>query len=498
MESTTPLLTSRELASFDTERSVNSELDREISRHLEAFPRSIFPLALSRVVERLCYALLFMSVAHLQGSPAFPSSEFTTGLDTCLAGTLFLVAAFAGATVADSFLGKFTTILLFSISYMLGIILLITFSAQPMPSNTLFTPVLLLIIGTGGIAPCTPAFNGDQFIPFQSHLMDKSFSMLYGAGVLGMILAQLSWNSPTSHIGTGLVCLILSLAILGLGQYRAVVPQRRLLAWKIISLVSLATFRRIREARQEHKIQHWLTFGLRPFSQEFIGETRLLLKVFGCTLPTCLYWMLYAHVTSECFKTNSYSLCLYITLGLVPILAFCVYPLLEQNRMHTPIMSRIIWGYFILVATSLITAATPFMPNNLQAASTVIQVSLLSLSQAIVVPSLDLLAYSQTGRQLKTHSATILIFTATLGKMLAISLNRHVPAPLSSHLAWIYPILATVGLSIQLYITKHIYISLEDELIQEEIQKLVMRSHPDWSLDSDPITSPTRIIPTMY
>lgn len=88
-----------------------------------------------------------------------------------------------GAMLADSYLGKFKTILYLSIIYGAGSSVLSMASAPPVPLETKgfsLMGLLLIAVGTGGIKPCVAAFGGDQFVlPQQAHQLEKYFSLFY-------------------------------------------------------------------------------------------------------------------------------------------------------------------------------------------------------------------------------------------------------------------------------------------------------------------------------
>nr|AFK45252.1 unknown [Lotus japonicus] len=68
-----------------------------------------------------------------------------------------------GGFVADSYLGRFNTIVMSSLIYLLGMIFL-TLSVSALKSKTLFFVALyVLSIGDGGHKPCVQTFAADQF-----------------------------------------------------------------------------------------------------------------------------------------------------------------------------------------------------------------------------------------------------------------------------------------------------------------------------------------------
>lgn len=88
-----------------------------------------------------------------------------------------------GAIIADSFLGKFNTILYLSMVYAAGNIVLALSAIGPLnlPDRAFALLGLFLIaFGSGGIKPCVSAFGGDQFIlPQQELQLAMFFSMFY-------------------------------------------------------------------------------------------------------------------------------------------------------------------------------------------------------------------------------------------------------------------------------------------------------------------------------
>jgi POT family proton-dependent oligopeptide transporter len=81
-----------------------------------------------------------------------------------------------GAIVSDVFWGKFRTIMTFSISYILGCVLLALIGDT---DTKLAGSLLLVAIGTGGIKPCVSTNVGDQFTAKNQHLIEKAFSWFY-------------------------------------------------------------------------------------------------------------------------------------------------------------------------------------------------------------------------------------------------------------------------------------------------------------------------------
>jgi POT family proton-dependent oligopeptide transporter len=92
-----------------------------------------------------------------------------------------------GALLCDIWLGKYRTILLFSIVYCLGFLAL----ALDQTRVGLATGLILIAIGSGVIKPCVSANLGDQFGKTNKHLIERGFSFFYFAINLGAVVGQL-------------------------------------------------------------------------------------------------------------------------------------------------------------------------------------------------------------------------------------------------------------------------------------------------------------------
>ena len=92
---------------------------------------------------------------------------------------LFLSAVYftpiLGALISDIWLGKFKTIVIFSIINCLGLLSLVVDDTR----TGLFTGLILIAIGSGFIKPCVSANVGDQFGKSNGHLLAKVYGWFY-------------------------------------------------------------------------------------------------------------------------------------------------------------------------------------------------------------------------------------------------------------------------------------------------------------------------------
>ena len=98
-----------------------------------------------------------------------------------------------GALLADSFLGKYRTILSLSMVYCLGHLALAFMGVGGLSAEGwLMTGLALIAFGSGGIKPCVSAHVGDQFGKSNGHWLSKVFGWFYISINVGAFLSTLS------------------------------------------------------------------------------------------------------------------------------------------------------------------------------------------------------------------------------------------------------------------------------------------------------------------
>jgi solute carrier family 15 oligopeptide transporter 1 len=108
----------------------------------------------------------------------------------------FITTAFGfsivGAWLADNILGKYQTILLACLIYMIGSII-VALSSLPFINGTIgiFIGLFLLAIGTSGVKPNIASFGGDQFKAEQKVFLSSFFAMFYFAINAGSFVSSL-------------------------------------------------------------------------------------------------------------------------------------------------------------------------------------------------------------------------------------------------------------------------------------------------------------------
>ncbi|KAL0007152.1 hypothetical protein SO802_008654 [Lithocarpus litseifolius] len=121
--------------------------------------------ALVEVAERFTFCSLASNlIVYLTDELHEPTSTAAKNVDTWIG--VSCVFPIVGAFIADSYLGRFSTILVASIIYCTGMVLLtLSVSIVPLHYRKLlfFVALYILAVGEGGHKPCAQTFAADQF-----------------------------------------------------------------------------------------------------------------------------------------------------------------------------------------------------------------------------------------------------------------------------------------------------------------------------------------------
>jgi dipeptide/tripeptide permease len=100
-----------------------------------------------------------------------------------------------GGYIADTYLGRYNTILIFCIIYLAGLVMTVIATVPGNESIALFFPAIYMIaIGTGGIKPNVSTMGADQFdhhYPQDRKEMESYFNYFYWSINLGALIAYL-------------------------------------------------------------------------------------------------------------------------------------------------------------------------------------------------------------------------------------------------------------------------------------------------------------------
>uniref|UniRef100_A0A8C5U3V3 Solute carrier family 15 member 2 n=1 Tax=Malurus cyaneus samueli TaxID=2593467 RepID=A0A8C5U3V3_9PASS len=257
-----------------------------------------------------------------------------------------------GAIMADSWLGKYKTIIYLSIVYVVGH-LIKSVGAIPSLGNQAVHVVLsmlglfLIALGTGGIKPCVSAFGGDQFEEEHTSERSKFFSIFYLSINAGSLIS--TFVTPVLRgdvkcfgedcyalafgVPAALMVLALVVFIAGSGLYRKTPPQGNVLL-EVCKCIGFAIKNRLKNrSREIPKRDHWLDWASEKYSKQLIGEVKMVTRVLFLFIPLPMFWALFDQQDSALWFLNPL-----LILVFIPIFDLGLYPLINMCKLNfTPI-----------------------------------------------------------------------------------------------------------------------------------------------------------------
>ncbi|KAM9820908.1 solute carrier family 15 member 1b [Neosynchiropus ocellatus] len=364
------------------------------------FPISIFFIVVNEFCERFSYyGMRAVLVLYFKYFLKWDDDLATTIYHTFVA--LCYLTPILGAIIADSWLGKFKTIVYLSIVYALGQVIVavsaihdITDADRDGSPDDLTLHValsmvglVLIALGTGGIKPCVAAFGGDQFEDHQEKQRSTFFSIFYlsiNAGsllstVITPILRAQECGIHTKQscyplafgVPAALMVVALIVFIIGSPMYTKNAPQGNIMV-KVCKCIGFALKNRFRHRSSQYPSrEHWMDWAEEKYDKLLIAQVKMVLKVLFLYIPLPMFWALFdqqgSRWTLQATTMNGNFGALIIMpdqmqtvnpiliLIMVPIMDSVIYPLIAKCVNFTP-LRRMTVGMF-LAALAFIAAA---------------------------------------------------------------------------------------------------------------------------------------------
>ena len=190
-------------------------------------PKGIPFIIANEFAERFCfYGINAILAVYMTGTLHFGQATATKWQSWFKAGAYFF--PLFGAVVSDVFWGKYRTIIVFSMAYVLGCTVL---ALGPQTPVTLVVGLGFMAFGTGGIKPCVSTNVGDQFTSRNQHLIERAFSYFYLSINAGSSISiffcpvLLEKYGPKAAFGLPAAAMAVATLVFFLGRKRfAVVP----------------------------------------------------------------------------------------------------------------------------------------------------------------------------------------------------------------------------------------------------------------------------------
>ncbi|MED6181891.1 hypothetical protein PIB30_023560 [Stylosanthes scabra] len=334
-----------------------------------------------------------------------------------------------GGFIADSYLGRFNTILLSSLIYLLGMIFL-TLSVSVLKHKTLFFVALyVLSIGDGGHKPCVQTFAADQFDEDTQEEKDAKssfFNWWYLGIVAGSCAAVFVVIYLQDNVGwavglgvlVGVLAIALGLFLLGIKKYRKESPQGS--PFTRMAQVLVAAARKWRLKHKSGHIDYYYGEDEEEHNQPHVQlKFHVLLHTQQCSFLDKA--MIIDEVDASSKTRNPWRLCsvtqveeVKLVLRLIPIWLSCLMFCVVQAQVHT---------YFTKQGSTLVRSIGPHFqipPASLQGLVGIFILLALPIYDRIFVP----LARKFTG-----HPAGITVLQR-IGVGLALSILNMVVSAL--------------------------------------------------------------------
>ncbi|XP_018611259.1 solute carrier family 15 member 2-like [Scleropages formosus] len=292
-----------------------------------------------------------------------------------------------GAIIADSWLGKFKTIIYLSIVYVIGHVIKSIGAIPSVGDNTVhivlsMAGLVLIALGTGGIKPCVSAFGGDQFEDKHTEERRKFFSIFYMSINAGSVLSTLITPILRGDVkcfgndcyalafGVPAVLMMISLVVFiaGSGLYKKSPPEGNILL-SVCGCIGFAVKNRWKRSKHDPKRDHWLNWAEEKYPKRLIEEIKMVLRVLVLYIPLPMFWALFDQQGSRwtlqatrmnlnigpfVLKPDQIQLLnAFLILVFVPIFDMGVYPLIGLCKINfTPLKK---------MATGMIFAALAFV-----------------------------------------------------------------------------------------------------------------------------------------
>ncbi|XP_068124060.1 solute carrier family 15 member 1 isoform X2 [Hyperolius riggenbachi] len=352
-----------------------------------------------------------------------------------------------GAIIADSWLGKFKTIVYLSIVYAVGQVVMAVSAIHDMTDgNKDGTPdtlevhvalsiigLVLIAIGTGGIKPCVAAFGGDQFDESQDKQRSQFFSIFYLSINAGSLLSTvitpiLRGQECGIHskqkcyplafgVPAALMVVALVVFIVGNSMYKKSSPQGNIIV-KVCKCIAFAIKNRYRNrSKSIPKREHWMDWANEKYDELLIAQIKMVLKVLFLYIPLPMFWALFDQQGSrwtlqattmdgnfgaiQIQPDQMQTVNPILIIVLVPIVDIAVYPLIKKCKLNFTPLRRMTVGMFFAAMAFVVAAVVqieidktlPKFPANNQIQVKVINLGSQNMSVSYsdnAVPGLDL------------------------------------------------------------------------------------------------------------
>lgn len=311
---------------------------------------------------------------------------------------------FLGAVLADVCWGKYKTIILLSLVYCVGHLVL----AVDHTRVGLFMGLALIALGSGGIKPCVSANLGDQFSPANRHLLTRAYGWFYFAinvGAFGSMMLTpwlLEHYGPSLAFGVPGLLMLFATFIFWSGRYRYIhIPPDSTGVYR--TFTSPQAWRAIGKLAGIYVFVAFFWSLFDQTSSAWVLQAQHMNRV----------WMGIEWLPSQIQAVNPVLIMVFI-----PLFTYVIYPALNTLMLLTP-LRKIAMGFFLAVGAFLISASIEEqISSGFQPAIVWQLLAFVVMTAAEVLVSITCLEFTYTQAPLKLKSLMMGLF------MLSVSLGN--------------------------------------------------------------------------
>ena len=354
-------------------------------------------IIITEFCERLAYygfagSLVLFFQTILKYSNAESDIQYSTWSGVCY------VTPLLGGYIADTYLGRYKTILGFCILYVIGLVFLVIAAAPGQTPNATaglaFLAIYLISFGTGGIKPNVSTLGADQFdTQYEQDRREKEsfFNYFYWMINLGALISftlvayicqygitgigGLEWSFFTGFmIPLIMMCLGICIFVYGTNKYKIVKPSGSILEFSLKILYEAIWIKR--SNKYDVKLIHILDKAKREnggsYSTEDVENLKNITKLGPFLIAMIPYWGIYSQMSTtfqnqgcqmnlDLGKTRIpvSALNMFDTIAillLIPLFDFKIYPFFKRIGYPMSMLFKIGLG-FVFAALSMLVAA---------------------------------------------------------------------------------------------------------------------------------------------
>lgn len=412
-----------------------------------------------------------------------------------------------GGIVADTFLGKFRTILYVSFVYAAGNFILAGGAALPDLQLVIIFSLLglfLISLGSGGIKPCVSAFGGDQIIlPAQEKLMKTFFSLFYfsinAGSTISTILTPILANDvscfgrdtcyPLAFAVPGML-MVMAIIFFYAGKSRYIYKQPDPNGKNIVDV-----FRCVWDASVNHfkssqnpKPKSYIDFASeQKYPAGFRTEVKTLLRILMIFIPIPMFWALndqqgssWTFQAAEMNRKLFWNVELHpehmqvanplLICALIPILEIFIYPLCAKFNFLTKPLERMIAGA-ILTAMSFTASSAIFLclqsGYKLHVFWLLPQYVLVTVGEILIsVTGLEF-SYKEAPESMKSIIQAVWLLSSSLGNLFVVIISKFNHFDNETQESVFYSFLMIIDIVIFMYLA-HVYTNFKKSLKNDD------------------------------